>query len=76
MNHVGEWKTPELVIHSGKGKSRLVALGSAVLTSSDFRLLDGQGIGKCCDTVSKVLADDVAAFTALQVSVAYHISYR
>lgn len=28
MNHVGEWSTPELVIHSGK----------------DYRLVDSQGI--------------------------------
>jgi dipeptidyl aminopeptidase/acylaminoacyl peptidase len=30
MNHVAEWSTPTLVIHSGK----------------DFRLIEGAGIGK------------------------------
>ena len=30
MNHVGEWDTPTLIIHSGK----------------DYRLVDGEGIGK------------------------------
>lgn len=30
MNHVAEWETPTLVIHSGK----------------DFRLTDGEGIGE------------------------------
>ena len=30
MNHVGEWATPTLVIHSGK----------------DYRLVDGEGIGE------------------------------
>jgi hypothetical protein len=29
-NHVAEWSTPTMIIHSGK----------------DFRLVDGQGIGK------------------------------
>lgn len=34
MNHVAEWSTPTLVIHSGK----------------DYRLVDGEGIGEstCC----------------------------
>ena len=30
MNHVAEWDTPTLVIHSGK----------------DYRLVDGEGIGE------------------------------
>ena len=39
MNHVSEWKTPELVIHSGR----------------DYRLVDGQGIGACSVTDCEVL---------------------
>ena len=47
MNHVAEWKTPELVIHGGKGEpiSRL----RTKLDSTDYRLVDGQGIGELSD---------------------------
>lgn len=61
MNHVGEWDTPTLVIHSGK----------------DFRLVDGEGIGESScfflfvsfrNGGREFRADPVlAAFTALQV---------
>jgi hypothetical protein len=53
MNHVSEWKTPELVIHGAK----------------DYRLVDGQGIGKLPALVFvmyPLIYAGTAAFTALQ----------
>jgi len=37
-NHVAEWSTPTLIIHSGK----------------DFRLVDGQGIGMYFNSVAGI----------------------
>lgn len=56
MNHVAEWETPTLVIHSAK----------------DYRLVDGEGIGESPSSHlgfvlgDKALIMPLAAFTALQ----------
>jgi hypothetical protein len=50
-NHVAEWSTPTMIIHSGK----------------DFRLVDGQGIGESTQSfIWTDSSSSTAAFTALQ----------